>query len=64
MQAKVPPATCFPHNKNAKRILRRSDTHPYAETEELFLGFPLLSSSQREKAVFLCSKGFGTVCIL
>lgn len=26
MRAKVPPATCFPHNTNAKRILRRSDT--------------------------------------
>lgn len=31
MQAKVPPATCFPHNKNAKRILRRSDGHPHIE---------------------------------
>lgn len=30
MQAKVPPAACFPHNKNAKWILRRS-THIYTQ---------------------------------
>lgn len=66
MQAKVPPATCFPHNKNAKRILRRSDTHPctHWEKEELFWGgCPLLSFAQTEEPGFSCREGFGAVCV-
>lgn len=36
MEAKVPPATCFPDNKNAKRILRRSDAHPHTPRNTRF----------------------------
>lgn len=50
MQAKVPPATCFPHNKNAKRILRCWDTHPHTHTEKNRVFFFLTDS-----------KSFGTV---
>lgn len=34
MQAKVPPATCFPHNRNAKRILQHTDAHRHAGGKE------------------------------